>query len=213
MGIDAVALLKGKEHALPATLKTKTLDDATLVYTGVAFGSEPEEMAEALRTVLGAALDAQNDPRGVFVMPDRAKPTGQSYQAVIDEVGELGIWVEHVDGGALQNIDMAALPAGLGGGAFGALVSELMQSLGPDTLADMQRALLEGDHEAMARAQAKMTAALGGEVAVAARSEELLKAAQQGAAAFGHELDVDALRKEADRQRDESGDDPEDDDD
>lgn len=209
MGIDAIALLKGKDHALPATLKTKTLDDAVLVYTGVAFGSEPEEMELALRTALGDALDSHDDPRGVFVMPDRAKPTGQSYQAVIDEAGELGMWVENT--GAQQ--DMTGLPAGLGGGAFGALVSELMQSLGPDTLADMQRALLEGDHEAMARAQAKMTAALGGEAAVAARSEELLKAAQQGAAALGHPLDVDELRREAERQREVSTDEPEEDDD
>ncbi|HZO13164.1 MAG TPA: hypothetical protein VFB62_07890 [Polyangiaceae bacterium] len=189
MSIDAVALLKGKDLALPEDLQSTSLDDATLVDTGLDLSSS--ELAIELSETLGEALDAHDDARGVFVMPAKVQPKARSYQAVIDEVGELGMWVEKVEAPMMMP-DMSAL----GSGAFGALMGELMQAIDPATMADMQRAL-EGDAAAMARVQAKMTEALGGEEAIAARSDELLRAAQEGAAALGGQIDMDALAKQA----------------
>jgi hypothetical protein len=192
MGIDAVALLKGKDVTVPQGLTTKTLDDATLVHTKVDFSSEPAELADALQAQLGDALDAHDDERGVFVLPHVAAPKATSYQGVIDEVGELGMWVE------TSQAPAQALGGAPDLGAFGALVSELMQSLSPETIAEMQRAVMTGDMAALARVQAQVTAALGGEAAVAARSQELARAAQEGASKLGGlGLDLDALRRAA----------------
>ena len=88
MGIDAVALLKGKDVAVPDRLKVERLEDAVLVHTGVGFGGDVEMLAYALRTTLGDALDGHADPRGIFVLPDVAKPRGKTYDAVIEEIAE-----------------------------------------------------------------------------------------------------------------------------
>src|SRR5262245_49092015 len=128
MSIDAVALLKGKDLALPDDLKRTSLDDATLVNTGLDLSSS--ELAIELSETLGEALDAHDDSRGVFVMPAKVQPKARSYQAVIDEVGELGMWVETVEAEPMMMPDMSAL----GSGAFGALMGELMQAIDPATM-------------------------------------------------------------------------------
>jgi hypothetical protein len=68
--------------------------DATACSLGIGFGTEPEELAAYVRQVAGTTLDLHQDPRGVFVVPSVAwKSSYSSYQAVLDEVGELGQWV------------------------------------------------------------------------------------------------------------------------
>ena len=73
MGIDAVALLRGRNHPLPGIL-LKTLDDGALVFNLPRFSVDLELMALALRLRLGDALDVHHDERGVFLIPDVAEP-------------------------------------------------------------------------------------------------------------------------------------------
>jgi hypothetical protein len=100
MSLDAIALLRlapdaaaalslGPPEALP-------LADAMLLRTSLGFAAEPHELAAALRVGFGPALAAHRDPRGVFVLPSVALEHAQragSYEAVIDVIGEAGMWV------------------------------------------------------------------------------------------------------------------------
>jgi hypothetical protein len=77
-----------------ATLELAPLDDAaTLALTSVDFLDEPDEVARNIRRALGDALDAHADKHGVFAFPDKARPAARTYDAVIAEVGELGMWI------------------------------------------------------------------------------------------------------------------------
>lgn len=97
--MDAVALLKIPHDALRAALdaskapRTAALEDGSLLFTKLPFDAEPEELMAGLRTILGPALALHQEPRGFFVLPDVAKPQGKTYASVLDEVGELGLWV------------------------------------------------------------------------------------------------------------------------
>jgi hypothetical protein len=172
MGIDAVALLKGKDFVAPERLRVQRLDDAVLVHTDVAFGGDIEMLAYGVRTALGDALDAHDDQRGIFVLPDVAKPRGKTYDAVIEEIGEAGEWVRKIGAGEI--------PEGLLGapdGSFAAAIGEAMQAIGTDNLAEIQRALASGDFSAIEKLQAQMAAALGGEDQLNALAARVLNAA------------------------------------
>ncbi len=172
MTIDAVALLKGTGLELPARLQVVKLDDATLVHTGVAFGGDVEMLAYGVRTSVGDALDRHDDPRGVFVMPDIAKPGARTYEGVIAEVGEAGEWVPMMSAGDV--------PSGLleaPDGSFAAMMGQAMQALGGANMAEIQRALASGDYSALEKMQAQMAAAVGGEDALNALAAQLLGAA------------------------------------
>jgi hypothetical protein len=108
MSIDAVALLKRSSlrdiplepssipgFAQPRVLE-HVLDDCILFHTHVNFGDDPEAHAVALRRLLGEHLDAHVDARGIFCLPDVAVDQARalkSYDAVIEGIGELGMWV------------------------------------------------------------------------------------------------------------------------
>lgn len=171
MGIDAIALLKGKGLPLPERLHAQQLDDATLVHTGVGFGGDLEMLAHGVRTSVGDALDRHDDPRGVFVLPDVAEPKARTYDGVIAEVGEAGEWVRVAPAGEVPAALVDA-PAG----SFEAMMGQAMQALGGENLAEIQRAIASGDFAAMARLQQKMAAALGGEEALEALATQLVGA-------------------------------------
>ena len=173
MGIDAVALLKGTDLKLPERLHVERLDDAILVHTGARFGSDLEMLAYAVRTAVGDALDRHNDARGIFVLPDVAEPKGKTYDAVIEEIGEVGEWVRKIDAGEV--------PEGLVGapdGSFAAAMGQAMTAIGEENLADIQRALSSGDYSAIEKLQERMVRALGGEDALNALAANVLSAAQ-----------------------------------
>lgn len=107
MSIDAVALLKRSSlrdllspPSIPGFPQPRVLEhvlqDCILFHTHVNFGDDPEAHAVALRRMLGEHLDAHVDARGVFCIPDVAVDHARalkSYDAIIENVGEAGMWV------------------------------------------------------------------------------------------------------------------------
>lgn len=100
MSLAAIALLRLPDHA--GGEGVVVLSDAVLLETGASFAAEPVELATGLRRLLGQALDRHEDERGVFFVPgvalDAAKKAG-SYAAVIEAIGEAGMWVALVEDG------------------------------------------------------------------------------------------------------------------
>ncbi len=161
MSMEAVAMVKIPAHVLasqlPAadnegtnlqaangeTLTISALDDATLVFTGVSMREvEPDDLATVIRTLLGDALDAHGDERGVLVFPKAAAPKERSYDAAVTEVAEMGEWVPVVDAGEDE-------------AGFADVASDLMSQLGPDVL-DLQKRMMAGDPSAMQEAMAQV---------------------------------------------------------
>ncbi|APR87415.1 hypothetical protein A7982_12764 [Minicystis rosea] len=173
MGIDAVALLRGTELEISPRLLVRKLADGLLVHTGVRFGGAPDELGLALRGILGSALEAHQDARGVFVLPDVAEPRAQTYEGVIAEIGEAGEWAPIVASGYVP-ARFAEAPEGSLEGVMG----QVMAALGGGVLEEMQRALATGDMAAMAKVQEKLVSALGGEEQLEAINQQLLAAAQ-----------------------------------
>ena len=189
MGIDAVALLRGTEHAIPPHRHVRKLADGLMIHTGVRFGAAPDELGGALRAVLGDALDAHADPRGVFVLPDVAEPRAPTYEGVIAEIGEAGEWVPIVAAGHVP-ARFADAPEG----SMEQIVGQVMAALGGGVLEEMQRALASGDMAAMAAMQEKLVAAFGGEENIESLNQQLLAATQAGPDPFeGLPADMEAI--------------------
>lgn len=100
MSLEAFALVRLPDHASGEGVVV--LSDAVLIKTGASFAAEPVELATGLRRLLGESLDRHEDERGVFFVPgvalDAAKGAG-SYAAVIEAIGEAGMWVALVEDG------------------------------------------------------------------------------------------------------------------
>jgi hypothetical protein len=174
MGIDAVALLHlssstlaetlapvpGNPQALRAdngeTLSLVELDDATLVRGFAPFGAEPEELGARLTTLLGRGLAQHEDDRGIYVFPDVAKPQSRTYGGLIEEVGEVGFWVDLPTAASSQTSSNGALPANLQ-----AQLGDLIGGVDPDALAELQRAVAGGDAAQLERLSAQLQGALG----------------------------------------------------
>jgi len=184
MSIDAVALLKGANLPLSSRLHVQKLKDATLVHTGVGFGGDLDMLAYAVRTSVGDALDAHDDPRGIFVLPDVAEPKADTYEGVIAEIGEAGEWVQKMAAGEVP-ATLDAAPAG----SFEALMGQAMQALAGTDLADIQRAIASGDYAAMAKLQERMAQALGGEEAMNQLASQLMGSANVEAALAGRPME------------------------
>lgn len=147
MTIDALALLQIPHTLLPEEKVLRAIaDDSVLVRVGVPFAAEPDELVDALYDTFGELLDEHDDVRGVLIIPHVANPRAGTYEGIIEEVGEGGTWVELDD-------DSADL---------GALMGEVMGMIGPDTMAQLQRAMLSGDPAAGSEVQAKLDQLLSG---------------------------------------------------
>ncbi len=110
MPITAVVLLRGE--VAPEGLETEALAGGTLVKTSIRFDLEPSELGEALRARLGAALDHQDDARGVFVLPEvalGAARDARSYDAALEAVGDGGAWVRTRTVGGAETMEDRAL--------------------------------------------------------------------------------------------------------
>jgi len=123
MGIDAMALLripnlKPPKSELGTTYLVYHRGDCSMLYTMNRFhGTAPDEHALALRQILGDALDAHDDPRGIYFFPDVCEPRSQSYGAILDELGDVGVWAPKVADGHVPARITEAAP-----GTFEALV-------------------------------------------------------------------------------------------
>jgi hypothetical protein len=130
------------------------LNDASLVHTQIDFSADPEEMTRALIALVGApVLAAHQDPRGILFIPDVAAPTSRSYDALVAEVGEGGVWAPQLDAQALQLPD--GLPEGLGG-----LLGNLLGQLPPSVL-QAANAAAQGDRAAFDQLGAQVQALMG----------------------------------------------------
>ena len=173
MSIDALALLKGHDLQLPDRFVLRALDDGVLVLTGQRFGGDLEELGTALRHLLGGALDQHDDPRGVFIIPDVAEPKAQSYEGIVEEIGEAGEWAPLVSADHVP-ASLANAPDG----SLANMVGQMMGALGGDALAEMMQAVTTGDTTALAAMQDKLVAALGGQEQLEAFGQQMLEAAQ-----------------------------------
>lgn len=140
----------------------RLLDDGALVATDVAFGGDGDAVLDRLWHLLGDAFADHDDDRGVFVVPSSVRPRGGSYDAVLAEVGEAGEWVslddeDEGDGavtGAVEDAGGDDEDDGIGPGPdFMSAMASITQSLGMDTLMQLQQAMMSGDPNAFARAQ------------------------------------------------------------
>src|SRR5262245_46411414 len=92
MGIDAIALVRIRKWDPAPELHAIVLEDACLVPTAARFASEPDELGLALRMRLGPLIDAHDDTRGIFMISDIANPRATTYDGIVDEIGEAGVW-------------------------------------------------------------------------------------------------------------------------
>src|SRR4051812_41302705 len=97
MAISAVVLLRGAVSI--EGISAEALEGGTLVRTSIRFDLEPADLGAALRARLGDVLDEQDDPRGVFVLPDVALSEARdakTYQGALDAIGDGGSWVKPI---------------------------------------------------------------------------------------------------------------------
>jgi hypothetical protein len=168
-------------------LLVRAVNDATLVFTGSPVrGKDPEELGLLVQRALGDSLDAHDDARGILVFPDVVEPSGTSYSALVDEIGEAGEWVPRVAAADAQ----VALPDG---GDLSAHLGQVMNALGPD-LASLSQQLMSGDKQAFADAVSKVQNALASTGADKHLAEALGGAGTDDP--FG-KLNLDALQGEA----------------
>jgi hypothetical protein len=94
MDIAAIALLRieSLEIAPGGSARVERLQDAVLLHTGISFSEEPAVLSNHVRALIGPAASQHVDPRGVFFIPDVALPRARNYDAVLEEVGEGGLW-------------------------------------------------------------------------------------------------------------------------
>lgn len=171
MAIEALALLRISN--LEQSARVKPLADCVIVHTGKSFATEPEELVEALATALGeAALAQHDDSRGILFMPDVAAPKALAYDAIVDEVGEGGVWGQREEAGAHAMF----------GGDFGALLGSVLGQLPPSLLAAASSAA-QGDSKALDSVSAQMQALLGSSPALQDLAGQLSGMLGQSAAA------------------------------
>ncbi len=155
MSIRAIALLKldACEPTPESGMHVESLEDAVLVHTGLAFSSDPEELVARLHAALGGQLDDHDDPRGIFVLPDVARPRTRSYLDVLDEVGEGGSWLSFEQLGS-----SFGLPDGLG--ALGAVLGSMLQNM-PESVLEAASAAANGDMSAFSQVSDQVAALMG----------------------------------------------------
>ncbi len=172
MGIDAIALVRIPSAVLTSggvpSARLMPLRDATLVFTTARFGDEGDELAIALRHLLGEALDLHDDPRGILFFPDVAEVQSTTYDAVIAELDDSGLWTPIVPADAVPS-RLANAPQG----SLEQLVATAMGAMGGELRSEIERAMVSGDPSRMEDLEERMAAAFGGEEAMEALAERL----------------------------------------
>jgi len=158
MAITAIALLRlqtltGLEVK---SLRIERLDDAVLLYTDVDFSNEPETLAQIVLSQAGDPLRAEHrDPRGIFFVPDVVSPKARTYDGVIEEIGDGGVWGE---------LPQPGLPLGAAAGAaggLGALLGGVLEQM-PASVWESIGAAAQGQPGAFEAASSQLRAAMAG---------------------------------------------------
>lgn len=150
MPIHALALLRVPPFPQRASaLRVDLLADASIVHTRESFANEPEQLLARLLQLVGADILAQHsDPRGVLFIPDVALLKARSYEAVVDEVGEGGVWAPL----AVLAVD--------DDGDLGALLGNMLAQL-PPSLLTAASAAAQGDRGALDSLGTQLQSLLG----------------------------------------------------
>lgn len=153
MPITAICLLKVPSLPLPDSgpVRAETLDDSVLLHTTLDFSDDPEDVAGAVRSLLGEEWAEQHeDERGLFLIPSVAAPSARTYAQVIDEVGEGGVWApwEALDDDS--DLQLAAAAPGLSG-LLGSMLGQM-----PDGMFERAAANLREDPSALQDAAAQL---------------------------------------------------------
>lgn len=154
MPIDAIAVLKIPPSALDAleereNLMIEPLDDGFRLHLGLRFDDDPDRLGLRIRKLLGEIADQHDDARGAYVYPDVASSSEKTYAALVDDMGEGGMFV------AIASADDAKLGASDAMGIFDAVQG----MMGGDLLGQMQQALADPNGDAM-----KSLAAMAGQL-------------------------------------------------
>ncbi len=176
MPIQAIALLRVRalSPAPESGLRVEPLEDAALVHTGEDFASEPAALTIQLYASLGAELESEHDdPRGIFYFPEVAAPKARTYEGVIEEVGEGGMW--------------GPLPSALetdGAGGFEGLFGQLLGQL-PNSLLGAATAAAQGDASALQAMTREVQALMGSSSEFRGLAEQLAGALGQPGSPLG----------------------------
>jgi hypothetical protein len=156
MAITAIALVRIPSCAPNAQppVRVEPLADAVLLHTEASFGSAPDELVALVASSLGPQLGLHSDPRGMFFLPSVASPKARTYDALIAEIGEGGMWAALPSDAA----DAFAMPEGLG--ALGAMLGNMMQQM-PPSLLDAASAAARGDMSSLSLVGDELAARLG----------------------------------------------------
>lgn len=157
MGISALALLRLREPSAldVSSLQVTPLDDAVLLHTHASFANEPEDLSETVFELVGPGYRAAHDDlRGIFFVPDVAMPKARTYDGVIEEIGEGGVWGP-LPGESGQPGELAS------SAALGALLGGILQQM-PQSVLDSVGDAARGKPGAFEDAASQMHAAMGG---------------------------------------------------
>jgi hypothetical protein len=115
MSIEMVAALRVPFDEVPASARARALIDGVLAYVG-RFGASEEQLALSMRMVVGDALDAHDDPRGVLIFPVVDElPRHPTYDGVIAEIGASGLWIRPPEAREAASLAEAILGDGTDG--------------------------------------------------------------------------------------------------
>jgi hypothetical protein len=156
-------------------VRVRALRDAVLVATPIPFSAEPDEIGLALRKILNDLLDHHGDARGVYVFPDVAQPKADTFDGVVDELGELGSWAPVVAHDYVPKA-LANAPAG----SFQAGVRDLMSAIPPDMMRAMEQAMASGDMSALGAMQGQLQELLAQQGDLVEKLQETLLGAMGG---------------------------------
>jgi hypothetical protein len=155
MSINAICLFKLPSLPLPAQgpVRAQALEDCVLLHTTLDFADDPEDVSGAVRTLLGEQLASQHeDERGVFLIPSVALPRARSYEAVIEEVGEGGVWAAWEASDEVEvGLPLGAAGAGDLSGLLGSMLGQM-----PEGMLARAAASLRDDPDALQQAAAQL---------------------------------------------------------
>lgn len=131
MPITATCLLQIPNLPLPSAgpVRVEALSDSVLLHTTLDFADEPDDVAGAVRSVLGEALASQHqDARGVFLIPSVAAPKARSYAEVIAEVADGGVWAPWTASDVTVDLPLSAAGPELAG-MLGSMLGQMPKGM------------------------------------------------------------------------------------